>query len=280
MSRVLFDRSVAVTIGSRKTGDAKKFIGLRTIFQVEKTSESFPNTAKISIYNLAESSRALVRATDPFVMLEVGYGGDLSILYVGDISRAYISRQGPDWVTTAECGDGLNAIRRVSVDKSYAAGTDYKTIIRDVAKTLVDEGKVALGSLLGIESKIARRGDVVSGASKDELDRLTENQGLEWSIQNNTLQVNPKDQALADDAILLTPETGLVDVPVLRDTKYEKTGVEFQCLIVPKIAPGRLVRIRCEQNKTVNGFYKVESVNFSGDTHGQAWNANGTAVAI
>jgi len=276
----LFGRNIAVTIGSRDTGQATKLSDLRAIFQVEKNAESFPNTAKISIYNLASSSRALVRAVDPFIMLEVGYKDRLSILYVGDVARAYISRQGPDWVTTAECGDGRNAIRRVHVDRSYAAGIDYKTIITDVARSLVDEGKVVLGSMLGIESKKASRGDVISGMGKDEMDRLTENQGLEWSIQNNTLQVVPKDTALPDAAVLLSPKTGLVGVPVLRDTSDGKSGVEFRALIIPGIAPGRLVQIACEQNQTVNGRYKIESVSFSGDTHGQAWYANGVAVAI
>ncbi|BBO74393.1 hypothetical protein DSCW_18100 [Desulfosarcina widdelii] len=280
MSDRLFERNSAVTLGSRKSGEALKITGLRTVFQIEKNSESFPNTAKITLYNLSKNSRAMVSKEDAFVMLEAGYGDRLETLYVGDVARAYVSRQGADWVTTIECGDGRNAIRRVHVDRSYAAGTDMKAIMQDVAKSFVEQGKVALGSMIGIESKKTERGDVLSEMSKDAMDRLTKNQGLEWSIQNNTLQVLPKNQALPAEAVLLTPATGLVGVPVLRDVNEGTAGIEFTALILPGIAPGRLVKIQCDQNQSVNGLYKLEAVDFVGDTHGQSWYAEGVAVTL
>lgn len=272
----LWQRYVAVTFGNKENSEAVKFDGLRVIFQVEKNSESNPNTAKISVHNLGAQGRALAERKNAIVILEVGYGERIEQLFYGDITRAYISRQGPDWVTTVECGDGSDALRSVHIDKSYAPGTDLKQVIKDVAQSFVDQGKVVMGSLLGIESEKAQSGIALSGSSKPILDDLTAKQGLEWSIQDNTLQVLPEDRDSGLQAVLLTPETGLIESPVKREVNGGM-GVEFKALIQPQLTPGRLVKI---QSREIEGVYKLNEVAFQGDTHGQPFYASGKAVQI
>ena len=272
----LWQRYIAVTIGTKGGGEAVKFDGLRIVFQVEKTSESTANTAKISVYNLGGRGRALAEKEKTIVILEVGYGGGIEQLFYGDITRAYISRQGADWVTTMECGDGSEALRSAHIDKSYAPGTDLKQVINDVAQGLVDRGKVVMGSLLGIESEKAQGGISLSGRNKTILDELTAKQGLEWSVQDNVLQILPKDQDSGLQAVLLTPETGLVGSPVKREVDGG-LGVEFKALIQPRLTPGRMVRI---ESREVDGDYKLVEVKFAGDTHADAFYAAGKAVAL
>lgn len=272
----LWNRYVAVTLGSKETAEAVKFTGLRVIFQVEKNLESNPNTAKISVYNLSAQARALAEKEKAVVILDVGYGENIEQLFYGDITRAYISRQGPDRVTTIECGDGSNALRSVHIDMSYAPGTDLKQVIKDVAQSFVDQGKVVMGSLLGIESEKAQTGIALSGSSKRIMDNLTTKQGLEWSIQDNTLQILPTDEDSGLQAVLLTPETGLIGSPVKREIQ-DGPGIEFKALIQPRLVPGRLVKIT---SREVDGLYKLRSVSFAGDTHGQAFYAGGKAVQI
>jgi len=271
----LWQRSVAITLANKETNEAVQFNGLRVIFQVEKTSESNANTAKISVFNLSARGRALAEKKKAVVILEVGYGGQLTQLFYGDITRAYISRQGPDWVTTVECGDGSEALRSVHIDKSYAPGTDLKQVIKDVAQSFVDQGKVVMGSLLGIQSEKTQTGLSLSGGSQKHLDDLAARQGLEWSIQDNTLQMMPKDGDSGLEAVLLTPQTGLIGSPIKREVAGG-LGVEFKALIQPKLVPGRMVRIG---SREVDGVYKLQAVTFAGDTHGQAFYAQGKAVA-
>lgn len=273
---VFWNRYAAVTLGSKESGRALKFEQLKIVFQVEKTSESSANTAKISVYNLSDQGRALAEGQKAFVLLEAGYTDAFGQLFVGTIRRAYISRQGPDWVTTVECGDGGQALRATHIDKSYAPGTDYKQIIQDVAKSYVDQGRIVIGSLIGIQSEKAQTGLSVSGSSQSVLDDLTAKQGLEWSIQDETLQILPKQTDIGRQAVLLTPQTGLVGSPIRREVD-SGAGVEFTALIQPALFPGRRVKIESRQ---INGFYKLRQVSFSGDTHGQAWYAAGKAVAL
>jgi hypothetical protein len=273
---VFWDRYAAVTLGGKDSGRAEKFEELRIIFQVEKTSESNANTAKISVYNLSSKGRALVEEKKAFVLLEAGYRNSFAQLFIGDITRAYITRQGPDWVTTAECGDGALALRSTHVDKSYAPGTDYMDIIKDVAQSFVDQGRVVIGSLLGVKSEKTQSGLSVSGSSQKVLDELTGKQDLEWFIQDNTLQMMPKDSGSGLEAVLLTPQTGLIGTPIKREVDGG-AGVEFKALLQPELVPGRMVKIESRQ---VNGFFKLRQVAFAGDTHGQPWYAGAKAVAL
>jgi len=272
----LFSRYAAVTIGGKQSGEAVRWDGLRVVFQVEKNSESHANTAKISVYNLGEKGRALAEEENAFVRLEVGYGAHIEQLFLGDISRAYVSRQGPDWVTTVECGDGAAALRSVHIDKSYAPGVDYKDVIDDVVQSFVDQGKIVVGSLLGVKSERAQTGIAVSGSSKDVLDDLAARQGLEWYIESNALYMLERGVDAGRRAVLLTPETGLVGSPIRREVDGGM-GVEFKSLIQTELVPGRLVRI---ESRAVTGDYKLRAVAFAGDTHGQAWYATGQAVAL
>ena len=272
----LWQRNIAVTYGSKETGEAVRFTGLRVIFQVEKNSESTANTAKISVFNLGARGRALAEKKKAVVLLQVGYGEQLAQLFYGDITRAYISRQGPDWVTTVECGDGSDALRSVHIDKSYAPGVDLKQVMRDVIQSFVDEGKVVVGSLLGLKSEKAQTGIAISGSSKEVLDDLAAKQNLEWSIQDNTLQVLPVDKDSGLSAVLLTPETGLIGSPVKREIDGG-IGIEFKALIQPQLVPGRLVKVK---SREIDGVYKLRAVAFAGDSHGQAFYANAKAVAL
>jgi hypothetical protein len=273
---VLWDRYAALTLGSKDSGQAARFEALKVVFQVEKTSESNANTAKISIFNMSDEGRALAEAAKAFVLLEAGYRDNFGQLFIGDITRAYISRQGPDWVTTVECGDGAEALRSTHIDKSYAPDTDYQDIIKDVAQSFVDQGKVVIGSLLGLKSEKSQTGLSVSGNSKAVLDDLAQKQGLEWSIQDESVQILPKDKDSGRQAVLLTPQTGLIGSPIRREVEGG-AGVEFTALIQVALSPGRLVQIESRQ---VSGIFKLRQVSFAGDTHGQSWYANGKAVAL
>lgn len=273
----LFDRYAAVTLGNKETGQGKKYEGLRVIFQVEKNSESNANTAKVSIYNLSEAGSALAEDEHATVLLEVGYDTRIEQLFQGDVSRAYISRQGADWVTTVECGDGADALRSTHIDKSYAPGVNYNDVINDVVQSFVDQGKVVIGSLLGVKSEKAQTGIAVSGSSKAVLDDLAARQGLEWYIEGNALYMLEHGADAGLQAVSLTSETGLIGSPIRREVDGGM-GVEFKSLILPQLVPGRLIRI--ESRRIDGAFYKLRSVGFAGDTHGNAWYATGKAVAL
>ena len=269
----LWQRKVNAIFGI-KGEDGNKVSGLRVTFDIEKTPESTANTAKISIYNLNENNRDLLKNKEAlFIILEVGYGDDIDQLWVGDIKRSSTGRQGPDFVTSIESEDGGQAIREARIDKSYAPGVNIKTIIGDVANTLKEAGGVAVGTLSRVSDEISQNGFTASGISKVILDDLAEKQGLEWSIQDNEVQFLDPDQDTGEEVVLLTPETGLIGSPISREK-----GIEFKALIqTTKIRPGRPVKI---QSRQFDGLYRVNKAKYQGDTHDKTWYITGEATEI
>lgn len=264
MMGLLWQRRAGATFGV-KGEEGTKVTGLRIFFDIEKTSESSANTAKIIIYNLNESNRDLLKNKENlFILLEVGYKDEVDQLWIGDIKTSFSGRKGTDFITTIESEDGGQAIREARIDKSYAAGVNIKTVISDVANTMKEAGAVAIGTLSRVKDEVAQNGLTISGMSKVIMDDLIGKQGLEWSIQDNEAQfLEPKGET-GEEITLLTPQTGLIGSPVNR-----KDGLDFKALIqTTKIRPGRSVKI---QSRQFDGLYRVGKARYLGDTHDKPW---------
>ena len=271
---LLWQRKVNAIFGV-KGEDGVKVSGLRVAFDIDKTPQSTANNAKISIYNLNESNRDLLKndKENLFIILEVGYQDEIDQLWVGDIKRSTTGRKGADFVTTIESEDGGQAIREARIDKSYAPGTNIKSIIGDLANTLKDAGGVAIGTLSRVKDEVTQNGFTASGISKIVLDDLAEKQDLEWSIQDNEVQFLEPDQDTGEEVVLLTPETGLIGSPVSREK-----GIEFKALIqTTKIRPGRPVKI---QSRQFDGLYRINKAKYQGDTHDKAWYITAEATEV
>lgn len=281
----LWNRSIAVSFGPKgRENEGVKVSGLRIAFEITKTSEATPNTAKISIYNLSPDHRALLETDEDLgVILECGYGGNLEELFAGDIRRAVTEQkdakklealavstmnQGPDKITVIEATSGQFAVECATIDKSYVEGRGVISIISDVIQSFevygIDTSK-ALRFLGSVADKTAQAGMILSGSSSAQMDKLIGMLGLEWSIQDDELQIITQDGKTTEEAVLLTPQTGLIGSPILK-----KGGIEFTALINPKIKPGRAVAITIEEKK-YTGFFRVWRADFTGDIHDNSW---------
>jgi hypothetical protein len=175
---------------------------------------------------------------------------------------------GPDIVTTFECGDGERELVNAHFDGSFGAGTKLVVVFQALATTL----GIPFGPILGIKDEAFNQGTSFSGSVRHILNDLTRKQGLEWSVQNNVLQILPKSAHTGEDAIVLSKATGLIGIP-----SPKEDGYEFDALLNPNIQPGRLLKIESE---TVAGFYKARKCKFEGDTHGEKWQVKVEAVEM
>jgi len=268
----LFGRNSAIIIGDTKA------TGLRIVFDLEKTKRGpEANKGTINIYNLNETTRVTSQRPDIIVILEVGYGENFEQLFIGNISKSATKRQGANMVTTLTIEDAGKALREVRFDKSYESGISIKTTIKEVAQTFRDAAGVIVGNLAGVfasvDDKKEQSGLALSGMAKDVMDNLVGKLNLEWSMQDNNFQLLQPDQGTQEEAVLLTPQTGLLGVPAKRGDD----GIEFVSLIIPRIRPGRLVTIHSEH---IFETVKVTKATYRGDTHGQPWHITGWAKTI
>jgi len=257
---LLFNRAARLRVGVPGQ-EGKDYQGLRINFSIEKSSESNPNTSKIQIYNLSPSSRAFVEQKDLVLILDVGYappGNDPLIenINTGDAKKVTNERNGTDWLTTFELGDGETALQESLFNKSFEAGASLTKVIQDVAGSF---GK-PINAISGITEKTFSSAITLSGNSKEIMDDLVKGGGSEWSIQDDEVIVLGKKQTTNDPVIVVSPATGLLGVPVKREE-----GIEFTSLLLPRIRPGRRVKLESE---LFNGVYRVRKVVHTGDTRG------------
>jgi len=267
---VLFDRYCGLTIG-RPGREGTLFENLRITFQIVKTSDSNSNTAKISIYNLNDNSIGLIEEENQEAILEAGYNGTrapiqgnvfeeklIGIVAKGDIKNVTTVKQGVDRITTFETGDGEDALTNATLDKSYPPGISTAQIVDEVKNTL----GVVKGTIKGVIDQVFNNGLSVSGKAKDTMDEITEKMGAEWSIQDGELQVLPRDGSTNEEAIFLTPDTGLIGAPTRKVGKDKKAAVEFMSLLNPKMRPGRRVKI---ESFSLSGVFTIRKVTMTGD---------------
>ncbi len=300
---LLYNRFAKVTVELKPPNGTIAFdsfiiSGLRTQFRIEKTIRSTPNRISISIWNLSKATRDRMQNEGDNIKLEVGYlglptrPGFTEILAVGDLTFVDSNKQGPDWVTKLDCGDGAKANKYAQVNESFPPGTTQTDVIEkviDKIKGLVTgaENSSILFSIIesirtatsnaevpgADDDGIIKQGMSLVGNASKILDDLTDKMGLEWSVQDGNVQITKVAADNGQPFILISPDTGLIGSP----SRGENGGIKFRALLLPKIRAGR--RLKMATNE-IQGDFKTLTVAFDGDTHGPNWNTEVEAKAL
>lgn len=296
----LFDRVASLTIG-KPTGQAIEIRDLRFAFSIEKGSGENPNTCTCRVYNLNTDSRALVETVNNVLILKAGYARDVGELtiFTGTVTRAITKREGADLVTELEMSDGGLEYRDKKTSFSFAPGVSAQSVLTNISATF---GLPVRPLPTDIAQKQYSEGFAFVGRSREAMAKACEYLGLEWSLQNREVQILKKGKAVAMQAFVLSPETGLIGSPESehktmgekaaakkgitekqkgvrvtfataetgdKEKKLEVQGWKVKSLLQPAMQPGGYVRL---DTKTIKGeFFRIESVTHSGDTHGQDW---------
>lgn len=254
---------------------------LRVSFDIERNNKGTPNKATISIYNLSPQTRGNI-GKGTLITLSAGYGSLVGNLFLGVVVRPEVSRQGPDIITKLECGDGEAALAHSKINQTFPANppTQLADILRACAEAMslttpANPSGMNAGIALGIPVVTFPRGYVANGMVADVLNDLCKPRDLRWSIQNNALEIVPRGAHAGVDAVVLESDTGLIGIPSLNG----KQG-KFSALLNPQIAPNRLVRVSSLADKRVNGFYKIQTAHYIGDSHDAKWQVDCEATLM
>lgn len=270
---LLFDRKVSLTFG--KPGQNQtRVTQLFMQFDIEKTSESEPNKGIVQVHNLNPTSRSLLQQQGVSALLEAGYGDDIGRLAVGQVKHAPTERQGTDAVTRIEFQDGIEQYQNSNVSKSLGPGADTKQVL----EVLASELQVGIGAVKGLVVETYQQGIALFGPVKDKLDEVTGKMGVEWSIQDNNLQILPANTPSEILGFLLTPKTGLIGSPTEReDSENGGKFIEFEALLRVGLKPGAGVYIA---SRDVTGTFKIRKTRFQGDNRKGPFKAICEAVEI
>lgn len=278
-----FNRSASLIVDTAEGGSAVVIKNFRISFNIKKTEDKDPNTAKIEIYNLNEDTRNLIRLdedpkTDQLVTLNAGYldGDGEEVLFKGTMTSVYHQFKRPLVISVIEANDGKGALDKKKSSKSFSNNTSGKSVLNSL---IGDLGLPSNINTLSFPDKIYKYGIAIAGMAKNALTNTTDFLDLSWSIQNNELKFVPFDGDDGTRAVLLTPSSGMLGSPerlasetrkAKKKTKKVKPGWRVDALLNAKIIP--LGRIGLSSREIpADSIFIVKSVSHTGDTHGTVW---------
>lgn len=274
---------------------------LQIVVDVESSNQtqgSDGRKAKIKIYNLSESTRAIIARKDNLVVLKAGYVSyedELPIVFSGQVISHSTKKEGQDMITTLECGDGYTPYTTARTSLRVSAGNTYRDVFLALAgemnKAGVVTGKIVTEGTLGTQafdiapssqeaykrldpkSVLLVKGWAYSGKVSKALDDLCETFNHTWQIINNRLYIYPKyypdmvgtvtlntDQILSLEDVEDGTETG--------SNPAEGIGIKVTTLLDGRIEDAKSLIITSGRK---SGQYPIRSVQHKLDYEGNAW---------
>jgi hypothetical protein len=273
-----FERAWKVIVGETEV------TGLRVRFKAKKTAKTDPSTLDLSVTNLSAATRAkLSAASSPPVVLIAGYKEAAGLIFAGPARTIDHVRDGADWTTHVLCGDGEQAFRGFS-SFSFKAGTkkgdvltrwtdDLKGLGIDVADA---QAAIRKGGIAGLKEVFAQ-GFAAHGRTMKEGDRLLASIAAECSVVDGHLVITEVAKPTTEPAVVLSAETGLLGSPdhgaPEKMPGYPAPNPTISLLKAKSLLNGELRPLRAMRLEALSrsGFYRIETVEHTGDSHGQDW---------
>lgn len=230
-------------------------------FSGNKSIFSGLNKINIAVYNLKRANYLRIRKdreefTRIPITLNAGYedSPELQVIFKGHIHTANAEKQGTNIITKIECIDGIVAYRNTFVNI-----TSTNQPVRQLANALqdVEVGNVAEKNLIRPKVLIGNALDLIYKQLDPDETAFIDNGRF------NTLKAN---EIFRGNTIVVQQDRNLLGVPTRKNRK-----VTFTTYITPRIQLGKVVQLVSRIAPHLNGLYKVENINFSGDTRGKDW---------
>lgn len=237
---------------------------LHISFGVSKCDTETPDTARISLWNLSPEHLAILNEEDCVVTLKAGYNTLMTLVFVGAITFMSTELDGADRETAMEIADGRIELRDTYVSLSYTGQINARKIIEDVAGQM----GVTVTFSYNAEFYDFPAGFSFIGPGRVALDKACASNDLSWQIQNGILQIKQKRDTMTREVYVLSPDSGLLGIPKKvtfgKDSggSERQSGWEVEYLLNGAIGIGDYVRL---ESKVVKGYFRVRSVEMSGD---------------
>lgn len=271
---------------------------LRTTFSIRQFDIQSPNTADIFIYNMSEELTEELKREYTKISVWCGYEQNFSPIFEGSIKQFRSGRSSPtDTYFNVKAADGDTAYTQAVINRTLSSGSTAGDILAAILEALAPFG-ITRGSVAPLPPDRSPRAIVLSGMVRDVLREQTQSWGMNWTFQNNRLNIHPlAGRALENTAVVLNSATGMIGRP-------EQTieGVKVRSLLNPQIVSGSTIHINNRsiqegqydlsylgevQNEllrlvriTEDGFYRVIAADHTGDTNSNDWYTDIICVAL
>lgn len=228
-------------------------------FNIDRNTLSQANTSSFSLVNLDENTRNKIYKdqyqTTIYKGIEfyAGYGNDLSLLFKGNIKRAYSERIGTEFYTKIEAYDGGFAFVNGYSARSFTAGTSQNKVLDSLVSDLPNLKKGVVGK--GFEDDL-KRGNVYNDNTMKVLRAITNDHVF---VDNEKVNILLDEECLQGSVVKINANTGLIGTPL-----KEESSITFNIIFEPRLLVGQALYLESQTEKNFNGNYKVIGFKHSG----------------
>ena len=284
---VLFGRKYRVIV-TDNNGVGIDVSNLHCTFTVEKSMSETPNYSEIVIYNLAPQTENKIIKEGAKVILEAGYeDSHYGVIFTGDIVQPLRSKEnGTDYTLTLIVQDGDLFYNRGIINTSLKAGQSLRNVINTLSNDTTEN--IEVGEISeNLNNTSLSRGKVLFGLSRDCFRQIAKSEEGAFFINDNKINLVKADDLPKGEIISLNSNSGLIDTP-----EQTEEGIKAQSLLNPLLNLNKFVHIdrslinqqRISKGQEIRqlqgeGVYRIISLTHSGDTRGNTWYTEFTAVA-
>lgn len=295
MTQTQYTRKVQLIVANN-AGDGLDLSHLRIVFDIKLSDAQTPNTARVRVYNLSQNTIAQIQKEFTYITLQAGYDSNFGTIFYGNIKQViYGSENNVDTFIDISAGDGDDPYNYSVVNTTLAAGAKQKDIVAAALLPMFDRG-IEQGFIDDSDSKVLPRSKVMYGMSRDHLRKSAVNTNTSWSVQAGKYQSVKQTGVLPNTAVVLNSKSGLIETP-----NQTNDGIIAKCLLNPNIKVASSIQINQndimlelidDQTSTddteastpspiaADGFYRVLIAEHTGDTRGNDWYTNITALSM
>ncbi|NMY77685.1 hypothetical protein HBO01_03205 [Pseudomonas rhodesiae] len=258
--------------------------GLRITFQVTHFAGGAFSIAEITIYNVSRYAERQMLGDGStgkyeFISLEAGYDGLFGSIFVGQITNVQLHLEdgGATRGIRFFCKSSAKERDQNLINLTLSPETDPVQIIEACADSFGAEIQF-YGDFSGLKRR--SRGTVLQGSPTACMNELGETFAFDWMVENGAIKIIKRDFALDNQVYVISSGTGMIGSPVVSDTEV---GIRYT--LNPKIKLGDTIKLESmaprfefsgaffyDIPRTIGeGYYKVYSLVFAGDSHGDQW---------
>jgi hypothetical protein len=222
--------------------------GLRISCEIEIVGATAMPVARLMIWGLSNSVIYKLSTAGQYwqknrknsVIIAAGDAGKpLPKIFEGEITQAWADlHDAPNVSFNIQANTGYLAQMAPTAATSYPGQTDAATMI----KNLVDRyNKETKSSIVfknnGVNVQYPKYNTY--GTIRDQIKQVIDDSGIEWNnMDNGILEIWPRGSGLGGDAVLLSPQTGMVSYPT-----FTAQGMTITTLFNPGLRFGGLVDV-------------------------------------
>lgn len=243
---------------------------LRVRAAVSKTMLGVPNSSSVSIWNLSRETRNSICQSQLSMKVYAGYKGQKKeLLFSGGVLSVVVEKSGADIITHLNGLDGQSNLLRSVVSQSFEQQVELKEVIKKIAASI--EGVGVNPDDINVDGKTGYSGIVASGNARAVLDKLGQQYGFNWFIENGSFKAVGDKKAFSNTVVLDGASRLKKVAPLLSGPAQAQIGVDIQAMYVPGVSPANTIKVKSSVNPLMDGTYKIHNADFDLDTRSNSW---------